>query len=133
MDLGMLLRRQGGVVRLDQAVAGGVSARTVRRRVADGEWRRLHPGVYLVSGHRLTNEARVRAAWLWAGDKALVSGPAAAYRHGMLDRAPDVVEVTVPRRHNPRARPDVSVRRRDIAATDQVGLRDVRLTERALT
>jgi hypothetical protein len=61
-----------------------------------------------------------------------VSGPAAAYSHGMLDRAPDVVEVTVPRRHDPRAQPDVSVRRRDIAATDQVGLRDILLTERAL-
>jgi hypothetical protein len=104
----------------------------VRRRVADGERQRLSPGLYLASGHRLTHEARVRAAWLWAGDRALVSGPAAAYSHGMLDRAPDVVEVTVPRRHDPRAQPDVSVRRRDIAATDQVGLRDILLTERAL-
>ena len=28
------------------------------------------PAVYLVAGHRLTDEARVRAAWLWAGEGA---------------------------------------------------------------
>jgi hypothetical protein len=44
--------------------------------------------VYLADGQRLTDEARVRAAWLWLGADALVSGPAAAHRHGMLDAAP---------------------------------------------
>ncbi|MCW0215851.1 MAG: DUF559 domain-containing protein [Pseudonocardia sp.] len=133
MDLGRLLRQQGGVVRVDQAVACGVSTRTLRRRVAEEGWQRLHPGVLLASGHRLTGEARVRAAWLWAGDRALVSGPAAAYWHGMLERAPDVVEVTVPRHHNPRPQPGIRVRRRGVAATDHVGLRDIWLTDRALT
>ena len=56
------------------------------------------PRVYLVGGHRLTDEARVRAAWLWAGgEPAAITGPAAAFWHGMLERAPAIVEVTVPR------------------------------------
>ncbi len=46
-----------------QAVSSGMSAATVHRRVRTGLWERLYPTVYLVGGHRLTDEARVRAAW----------------------------------------------------------------------
>ena len=86
---------------LAQAAACGVSAATVYRRADGGGWQRLYPGVYLVGGHRLTDEARVRAAWLWAGgEPAAVTGPAAAYWHGMLKRAPATVEVTVGRQRH---------------------------------
>ena len=78
MSLDHLLRRQGGVVTLAQAVELGTAKQTVHNRARDGSWERLHPGVYLVGGHRLTDEVRVRAAWLWAGGEAAVSGPAAA-------------------------------------------------------
>src|SRR4051794_5235074 len=102
MSLEHLLRRQCGVVTLHQAVGLGMSAATVQRRARQGSWERLFPAVYLVGGHRLTDEACIRAAWLWAGGTAAVSGPAAAYWHGLLDRAPEVVEVTVPRSTSPR-------------------------------
>ena len=78
-----LVCRQGGVLALRQAVARGMSA---AKRAREGAWRRLHPAVYLLAGHRLTDEARVRAAWGWAGEGAVVSGPAAAYWHGMLEK-----------------------------------------------
>jgi very-short-patch-repair endonuclease len=42
-----------------------------------------------------------------------MSGPGAAYRHGLLDRTPDEIEVTVPRRLGPGHYPGVRVRRRD--------------------
>ncbi len=80
MDL--LLARQAGVLTSAQAVEAGISMRTVQRRTRGGSWTRLYPGVYLVGGHRPTDEVRVRAAWLWAGESALVTGPAAAYWHG---------------------------------------------------
>jgi hypothetical protein len=128
MSLDPLLRRQAGVLTLQQAVDLGMSRQTVARRARDGSWRRLHPGVYLVGGHRLTDEVRVRAAWLWGGDQAVVSGPAAAYWHGLLDRAPPTVELTVPGRCKPRGRPDVRLRRRDLAPIDVVGARDLWLT-----
>ena len=102
MSLHDLVRRQGGVLGLRQAVEHGVSAATVQRRAREGAWTRLHPAVYLLAGHRLTDEARVRAALLWAGDGATVSGAAAAYWHGMLDRAPPIVELTVPSGRSPR-------------------------------
>jgi very-short-patch-repair endonuclease len=110
-----------------------MSAATVQRRVRQGSWHPLHPAVYLVGGHRLTDEARVRAAWLWAGDRAAVSGPAAAYWHGLLDRAPDEIEVTVPRRLGPGCRPGVRARRRDLLVADRVWTRDLWLTAVPLT
>lgn len=133
MSLEHLLRRQAGVVTLRQAVGLGMSQQTVHRRARDGAWQRLYPAVYLVGGHRLTDEARVRAAWLWAGDSAVVSGPAAAFWHGMLDRAPQEVELTVPGRCRPRTPDGVRVRRRDLATTDLVGTRDLWLTAAPLT
>ncbi len=83
-----LLARQDGLITLAQATSHGMSARTVQRRVGTGEWERLCPRVYLVAGHPLTDAARVRAVGLWAGDRAAVSGPAAAWWHGMLRPLP---------------------------------------------
>lgn len=134
VSLPHLLARQAGVLTVAQAVRCGLSADTVQRRCRRGDWQRLHPGVYLVGGHRLTDEARVRAGWLWVGgEPAAVSGPAAAYWHGMLDRAPAVVEVTVGRQRHRVGRPGVRLRRRDLDLADQIGVRDLWLTDRPLT
>ena len=62
MSLEEVLERQAGVVTLAQAVAAGISPDTVQRRARDGRWTRLHPGVYLVGGHRLGGEA-LRVTW----------------------------------------------------------------------
>jgi len=128
MSLEHLLRRQGGVVALHQAVELGMSAATIQRRTRQGLWERLFPAVYLVGGHRLTDEARVRAAWLWAGQQAAISGPAAAFWHGLLDRSPEIVEVTVPRALSPRCPDGLRVRRRDLDPVDLIGTRDIWLT-----
>ncbi len=134
MSLDDLVARQAGVLALRQAVAEGTSAATVQRRARQGSWTRLHPAVYLVGGHRLTDEARVRAAWLWAGENvAAVSGPAAAYWHGLIARAPEEIEVTIPRRLGPGNRPGVRVRRRDLLTADVVGTRGLWLTGLPLT
>ncbi|MHA6784402.1 type IV toxin-antitoxin system AbiEi family antitoxin domain-containing protein [Pseudonocardia saturnea] len=132
--LAPLLAQQAGVVTLGQAVAAGVSASSVHRRVRSGAWELLHPGVYLVGGHRYTDEVRIRAAWLWAGGApAMVSGPAAAYWYRMLDRAPAVVELTVPRRRHLRPGPGMSVVRRDLSPVDRVTDRHLDLTAQPLT
>jgi very-short-patch-repair endonuclease len=118
VDFEQLVARQAGVVTLAQAVATGMSAATVQRRVRQGRWSRLHPSVYLVGGHRLTPEARIRAAWLWAGADAVVTGPAAAYWHRMLDSAPAILDLTVPARSKPRPRPGIRLTRRDLYGSD---------------
>lgn len=116
-----------------QAMSCGVPRRTISRRVAEGRWLTLHPRVYLVGGHRLTDEGRIRAAWLWLGQDATVSGAAAAYWHRMRDAAPGCTQITIPRsRHRP-SRPGVSIRRRDLPPEDREWVRNVLVTGKALT
>lgn len=93
----------------------------------------LDPGVYLAAGFRVTDEVRVRAAWLWAGEDATVSGPAAAYWLGLLPTAPATVELTVARTSGARAPAGIRLRRRGLSHRDRIGLRDVWLTAVALT
>lgn len=133
VDLASVLRDQDGVVTTAQAQACGVSARTVRRRVASGLWRSPHPRVHLADGHRFGPAARVRAAWLWAGPSALVSGPAAAYWHGLLDAPPQDVGITVPRSSGLAGRAGIRVRRRDVAPEDRSESDRLGLTARPLT
>lgn len=131
MSLERLLSRQAGVVTLAQAVSCGMSADTVRRRVGAGRWHELYPCVYLVGGHRLTDEARVRAAWLWAGgEKAAVTGPAAAFWHGMVDRAPIPVEVTVLSRSHRRPQRGAALRRRVLLPPDLVTSRGLLVADK---
>jgi very-short-patch-repair endonuclease len=128
-----LVARQDGVVSLAQAAAHGYSADRVQRRVREGRWRRLHPRVVLVGGHHLDDAARVRAAWLWAGDRSVVAGPAAAHWHGMRARAPAVIDLTVPATVHLDPQRGVRLRRRDLPCEDVVTVRGVRATGKALT
>ena len=74
-----LLACQDGLVTASQAARCGLSERSLQRRMEDEGWRRVAPRVFVAAGHRLTDRARVRAAGLWAGDRGVVSGPAAAW------------------------------------------------------
>lgn len=116
-----------------QAVACGLSARTVQRRVASGRWVDVLPGVYLADGHPLNDRARVRAAWLWAGPSSVVSGPAAAFWHGLLPHMSGPIQVTVPRSITRRSRGWVQVRRRDLADTDRLSRNGIGVTAVPLT
>jgi hypothetical protein len=108
------------VLTREQAVAAGFAPAAVDDRLRLRRWRPLHPRVYLVRGP-LGPEAAAWAALLWAGPAAVLSGPSAAWWHGLLDEPPDVVTVTVPaagRRGRPRA--GVAVRVRELGPVDVV-------------
>jgi very-short-patch-repair endonuclease len=128
-----VLRRQAGVISRRQAVAAGMSETAVSRRVAAGTWRALHPGVFLSDNHDWTAEASVWAAVLWAGRDATLSGPAAAWWHGLLAEFPGIVDVTVSQRRCPGLRPKVRVRRRDLHPEDRTRRRGLAVTARPLT
>ena len=81
-----------------QAVRAGLTAAQVDRLVARRRWVPLHPRVYRASEHPLTDEARLRAAVLWAGDGAVPCGRAALWWHGLLPGAPQTITLTVPGR-----------------------------------
>jgi very-short-patch-repair endonuclease len=129
VDLDELLRAQAGVLTAAQARAAGTSAATVARRVREGRWQRLHPGVFLVGSHRYSPEARVRAAWLWRG--GLVAGASAAWCHGFLARAPETVDLSVP--HTRSSGPGVRVRRRIVPVEDRTTLHGLAVTGPART
>ncbi|HEX8518279.1 MAG TPA: hypothetical protein VF667_01640 [Pseudonocardia sp.] len=130
-SLDALARGQAGVVSRAQALAAGLAPAEVDRCVARRRWRPLHPRVYLVAGHPLTDEARVWAAALWAGEGAVVVGAAALWWHGAGARAPATVAVAVPHR-TATPRPGVAVRRRVLRPADVVRVRGLAVPVRAL-
>ncbi len=127
------LRRHDGVVTLKQALECGLSVSAVQRRVQSGHWQRYAQGVYHVNDQPFTIASRIRAAVWSYGDPAVASGLAAAWWHQLTDAAPDVVEVTVPRKSHGRARPGTRVRRRDLKAADVVERRGLQVTSLDLT
>lgn len=126
-----VVAKQGGVVGLAQAVECGVSARTVQRHARDGTWERLRPAVYLVGGHDLDDRGEVRAAGIWAGEQGTVTGPAAAFWHGMLPRLPGVIDLTVPVTSRPRPHTGLRMRGRDLHSSDRVKSDGVWVADRA--
>ncbi len=129
--LGALVDRQAGVVSRAQALAAGLAPREVDRHLARRHWHPVHPRVYLVDGHPLTDEARVRSAALWVGAGAVVVGPAAVWWHGLAERAPATVEVAVARRCTA-TRPGVLVRSRHLPDRDVVAVRGLAVPVRPL-
>jgi hypothetical protein len=131
MRIDSLLDRQAGVISRRQALAAGLTGAAVDHRLRTRRWRPLHPRVYLVRGHCHDDEVRARAAVLWAGDGAVLSGSAAAWWHGLLADAPVTLGLTAPVRRA--SRPGVAVRCRRLAAVDRTRVRGLPLTALALS
>jgi very-short-patch-repair endonuclease len=89
---------QFGVFSHRQAVVAGTSNDMVSRRIAAGRWERLHRGVYRIAGSPPSWRASMMAGWLACGERAVVSGRAAAALWGLV-AAPSAqpLEVSVPR------------------------------------
>lgn len=122
LPLATLITRQCGVLTRSQALRMGLSPAQVSKWVAQREWVRLHPGVYLAIPELLGPAGQLWAAVLWAGDGAVVSGPAAAWWYGLRDR-PAPPTVTVPPRCSPRPSTGVVVRRRVLLPVDRTRAR----------
>lgn len=73
-----LAAEQRGCISLAQALACGLSREGVSRRVRGGRWRRALPRVYVIFGTPESWERSLFAAWLWGGDRAVVSAGSAA-------------------------------------------------------
>jgi very-short-patch-repair endonuclease len=107
-QLAMLARRSHGIVTRAQLLRIGITARQIERRVERGTLLLEHRGVYRV-GHRAPSvEARYMAAVRAGGNRALLSGQAAAYLLGISKGRPPEPEVTVP---TERRIPGVNTRR----------------------
>lgn len=101
-----LLDAQAGLLTREQALAAGVPAGEIDERVRTRRWRPVHPRVYLVRPAAPRPLVDSWAALLRAGAGAVLSGPVAAWWHGLLDEPPAVLDVAVApgaRRVRPRA------------------------------
>ena len=78
-----LLARQDGLVTAAQAARHGLPTRTLRWQTRHCAWERVAPRVFLATDHPWTDRARVRAAGLWAGERAIAIPDGSAF----LDRA----------------------------------------------
>ena len=86
---------QGGLVARRQLLAGGLSPAQARRRIDSGHWQAVFPGVYATFTGELSDQARVRAALLYAGPPSCAHRTA-LWLAGALDQAPGAVHVGLP-------------------------------------
>lgn len=107
---------QFGLVTRPQALAAGMTSEAVDWRVGSGRWVAAGRGVYLTAPGRSGWEVTATAAFLavqstgGAVDVALAAS-SAAFVHGLVPRAPQLVELVVPHRRRVVAPDGVRVRR----------------------
>jgi hypothetical protein len=87
---------QGGVISLDQLGEAGVSMRAASRGTASGNLHRVHRGIYAVGHRAVSRTALLRAALLACDEGAVISHGTAAAFHGLWDKAPLLIDITVP-------------------------------------
>lgn len=93
--LPQLAAQQLGLVTVRQIQDAGFSEKVARRRVEDGEWQRVHLGVYLLGASAPSLAQRELAAQLALGPRAVLSHQTAARQLGILVGQPDRVQVTI--------------------------------------
>lgn len=94
------MAEQLGIVSRSQALKHGVSQSAIRHALGPGGgWQRIVPGVYATFTGPLTDEHRLRAVMLRAGERAALTGSAACRRYGMKYAPDDLTafHVLVPR------------------------------------
>jgi len=128
-----LVSKQDGLITVRQARELELSTDVIRGLRERGEWLKVLPGVFRVVESRPSTEQRIRAAWLWAGQPACVSGSAAAFWWRLIDEPPLAVQLTIPRNRGLRQAPGIQVCRRYIQAHDRVYIRGICVTGLALT
>jgi hypothetical protein len=95
--LARTLAAQHQVITRRQALSCGVPRSTVNLWCRPGgKWQKLLPGVYLAVTGKPASEQRLVAAVLYAGPRAVITGPAALRLHRLRCPGPDVIDVLVP-------------------------------------
>jgi hypothetical protein len=95
--LAALVREQHNVITRVQALACGLTADAIKYRIrAEGSWRPVLPGVYLMSNGTLTSQQREVAALLYGGPASVVTGPAALRRYRVSIPEPSVIDLLIP-------------------------------------
>jgi hypothetical protein len=92
-----LAASQYGIITRAEAAACGLTPRMLEHRIRPGgPWQRLLPGVYLTQTGDPGRDQLHMAALRYAGDGAVITGPAALGRHGVPGPDTRLVDVLVP-------------------------------------
>lgn len=98
------LKEQDQIITRWQSLACGLSIGAIRHRTrADGPWRILLPGVYLVNAISPNLSQRETAAMLYGGTGSMITGIAALWRHGIRHPPSETVDVLVPAPRKPQS------------------------------
>jgi len=116
---------QYGVFTRQQAIAAGVSSRSIDDRNSSGVYERLLPGVFCIAGTPDQWHRSVIAAVFAATAPAAASHRTAAHLWGMTDRQPEAIEVVSRRhkrvrRHHHQIRESKDLRSSDIVDVDGI-------------
>lgn len=95
LALKRLARTQGGLVTRAQA-AEHLGVKPLRRLVGAGLWSRVTPSIYLTEPGGISDEDRLWAGYLLAGEGAALGGRAALSQWGLVP-VPDEVQLWIPR------------------------------------
>jgi hypothetical protein len=91
-----LSQRQLGLISMRQLIALGCPEGVVRRNLRDGVWVRIQRGAFKTSPGKLSREQQELAAFLLAGEGAVLSHFSAARKLGLAVPTFEDVHVTVP-------------------------------------
>jgi len=97
----------------EQLLALGVHDSLIHRRVSDGRWTKVHPGVFRLPGASHGWLGDLWAARLAVGPIAVVSHESAAQLHGLRNCATGLLTFTVPHGGHPRIKGAVVHQLRD--------------------
>ena len=92
------MARQLGLIRRDQALATGMTARQIEGRLRRDEWAQLYQGIYTHRGSAHSWRRSVLAAVFKGGPEAVASGQCAAVLLSLPGFRPGKVEITTPKR-----------------------------------
>lgn len=95
-EIERIARGQHGLFTVQQALAVGISARTVQRHVHNRGFERVLRGVVALPGSVDTAERRLKAVELAVGPPVLICGWSAAFLWGLLPTAPSIIDIMVP-------------------------------------
>lgn len=132
-ELSQYIATQDGVITREQVLECGLSDDQIHSRTVSGAWRRLFDGIYFDTSHRMSHEARLRAAVFASGKDAVAWGASAGWWHGLLDLPPARPQITVPAVRRVRRLQQCSVRRRDLDPHDVTEVRGLVITALPLT
>jgi hypothetical protein len=94
-----LAAKQHGLITRAQALAAGLSADAIARRLERGHWSVFLAGLYVVGGAPRSWWQELWAAKLWAGDSGYFTGRTGILLNRLDGVSRNAVEITVPRKY----------------------------------